>query len=347
MLFLFGTLLHPPLLEAVTGRPDAAASLRPASLSGHRIAAVRGAADPVLVPDPAACAEGALYPVPDADTWARLDGYEAVFGHARAAITIDTPDGPVQAWLYRSDTARAAAGDWSLADWAARFGASVTAAATEVLDLLRSHPPEALAPLYPQILQRGDSRARARAGHPLTGAPEGVHLHARRRPYVNFFAVEEYDIAFRRYDGALSPVAERAIFIAGDVAIVLPYDPVRDQVLLIEQFRVGAFGRGDPECWITEPVAGRIDPGESAEDAARREAAEEAGLTLTGLIPVATGYPSPGTTTEFFNIFIGLCDLSGIRTPAMAGSITRSKISAHAASPGHNSTAGWPQAPIV
>jgi nudix-type nucleoside diphosphatase (YffH/AdpP family) len=94
-----------------------------------------------------------------------------------------------------------------------------------------------------------------------------------------------------------------------DAVTVLPYDPVRDRVLLIEQFRTGPLARGDVAAWQLEAIAGRIDPGETPQDAARREAVEEAGLTLDTLIPVAGYYPSPGAISEFLYSYVALVDL--------------------------------------
>lgn len=66
---------------------------------------------------------------------------------------------------------------------------------------------------------------------------------------------------------------------------VLPYDPQRDEVVLIEQFRVGAMGRTDNP-WLVEMVAGLIDKDEQPEEVAHREAEEEAGLTFSALWPI-------------------------------------------------------------
>ena len=78
---------------------------------------------------------------------------------------------------------------------------------------------------------------------------------------------------------------------------------------MVEQFRPGAFGRGDPQPFTLEAIAGRIDLGETPQQAARREAAEEARVALQRLIPVASYYPSPGAKSEFVYSFVGLADL--------------------------------------
>lgn len=147
--------------------------------------------------------------------------------------------------------------------------------------------------------------SRARAG----GGATGVTELSRRQPYARFFAVEEYDLTFRRFDGTDSPVVERAVFLSGDAATVLPYDPVRDRVLLIEQFRAGPWAREDPECWLLEVIAGRVDPDETPADAARREAAEEAGLTLDGMELVSEYYVSPGGKSEYVFSYVAMTDL--------------------------------------
>jgi nudix-type nucleoside diphosphatase (YffH/AdpP family) len=111
------------------------------------------------------------------------------------------------------------------------------------------------------------------------------------------------------FNGGTSAELDRAIFLSGDAAIVLPYDPVRDRVLVVEQFRMGPVGRGDPHAWQIEPIAGRIDAGETGVQAALRETKEEADLDISVLEPVAELYPSPGTSTEFYYLYVGLADL--------------------------------------
>lgn len=101
------------------------------------------------------------------------------------------------------------------------------------------------------------STLRRRAG------PEDVQVQTRTEPYAGFFAVEVQDLRFRRFDGTVSAPVNRAGFVSGDAVTVMPYDPVRDRVLLIEQFRFGPHLRGDVNPWQLEVIAGRIDAGET------------------------------------------------------------------------------------
>ncbi len=103
----------------------------------------------------------------------------------------------------------------------------------------------------------------------------------------------------------------REIFERGHAVAVLPYDPVRDEVVLIEQFRVGAIDfPADP--WLVEIVAGIIDEGESAEEVAHREMAEEAGCVIEALEHVCDYLVSPGGATESTALFCGKVDAAGV-----------------------------------
>ena len=105
-------------------------------------------------------------------------------------------------------------------------------------------------------------------------------------------------------------MVSRETLVGGDAVTVLPFDPVTGNVLVIRQFRHGPFVRGDANPWCLEPVAGRIDPGESATEAAYRELEEEAGLSAIKMIEVSRYYPTPGAFSEHLTNFVALCDLS-------------------------------------
>lgn len=153
------------------------------------------------------------------------------------------------------------------------------------------------------------TRAASAAGRGLRAGSGEVTVETVETAHAGFFGLEVQRLRFRRFDGAMSEPIRREVFVAGDAVTVLPYDPLRDRVLLVEQFRAGPLGRGDPLPWSLEAIAGRIDPGEAPEDAARREAVEEAGLKLGRLEKVAEYYPTPGAMTEYIYSYIAICDL--------------------------------------
>lgn len=165
----------------------------------------------------------------------------------------------------------------------------------------------------PMILARAHSRVAARQTAPSAVrsalSSENVEVGAERATHEGYFLTRSYRLRHPIFDGGQSEDVVREVFVATDAAIVLPYDPVRDRVLLVEQFRMGSFGRGDPLPWVLEPVAGRVDPGEAPETTARRECVEEAGLDLHTLKHVSSHYCSPGCSTEVFHCYVGLCDL--------------------------------------
>jgi nudix-type nucleoside diphosphatase (YffH/AdpP family) len=134
-------------------------------------------------------------------------------------------------------------------------------------------------------------------------------LRRTEAPAGRFFRFERLEVDARRFDGQMAKGLPREVMVGADAALVLPYDEPRDRVLLVEQFRTGPARRGDPQPWILEPVAGLVDAGETPEEAGRREAQEEAGLTIDRLQPMFQGYASPGNATDHFYAFLALCDL--------------------------------------
>lgn len=135
-------------------------------------------------------------------------------------------------------------------------------------------------------------------------------LIERETVYQGYFRVDRYTLAHRRFDGSWTPSLRRELFERGHAAAVLPYDPVLDRVVLIEQFRIGAVDApGGP--WLLELVAGIIEPGEEAADVARREAHEEAGVTIDALEPVCEYLVSPGGSSERTALYVGRADLAG------------------------------------
>lgn len=130
--------------------------------------------------------------------------------------------------------------------------------------------------------------------------------------YHGFFRMEKYRLRHALFQGGWSADITRECLERGHAVAVLLYDPDQDQVVLLEQFRVGALEcPGGP--WLLEIVAGIMDdPAETAEDVARRETTEEAGGELLDLIPICRYLVSPGGTSETITLFCGRVDTSGI-----------------------------------
>jgi ADP-ribose pyrophosphatase len=129
--------------------------------------------------------------------------------------------------------------------------------------------------------------------------------------FQGYFRIDLYRFRHRLFAGGWSDEVRREVFERGHAVAVLPYDPERDAVLLIEQFRVGAVAGGMP-AWQTEVVAGIIDEGETPEDVAHREAEEEAGCKIQELVPVMRYLVSPGGTSETCQLFCGRIDSCGL-----------------------------------
>lgn len=122
--------------------------------------------------------------------------------------------------------------------------------------------------------------------------------------FDGYFKILRYRLRHNLFKGGMGPLITREVFERGQAVAVLPYDPVSDHIILIEQFRPGALGvEEDP--WLIETVAGIVEPGEAIEEVARRETREEAGLTFQDLQPIARYFVSPGGSTETVSLFIG------------------------------------------
>ena len=312
-LFFYGTLRHEALLETVLGDAGVAA-LRPAQLPGYRAYWADGHGFPFLTQEPGGQAIGLLAEGLSDDAIARLDFYEGGFGYGLHPVTVQTDHGPVaaQVWLVPDGTYDRGA-PFDLDDWARRRAALNVRAAAEVMGLYGTRSAAEVARMYPMIEMRAQSWVMGRTEQ-VPDAPGGmtradVDLIDSQTPYIDYFAVETQRLRFRKFSGDMGPEVHYGSFVATDAALVLPYDPVRDRVMLVEQFRMGPQVRGDRVPWQLEPIAGRIDADETPEQTARREALEEAGLELRGLELISRAYPSPGCSNEYFHTYLGLADL--------------------------------------
>jgi len=125
-----------------------------------------------------------------------------------------------------------------------------------------------------------------------------------------FYGYDRYRIALDGHE------FERDVLRVGRVAVILPVDAARDEVVLLRQFRLGAHlatGLGD----VVEVPAGRVERGEDVVAAAQRECVEETGVVPEKLVPMFDLWPSPGSSDEHMFFFLAAVDASNV--PERAG----------------------------
>ncbi|PWC12905.1 ADP-ribose diphosphatase [Brenneria corticis] len=142
---------------------------------------------------------------------------------------------------------------------------------------------------------------------PVTFDKDDVEIIAREKLYNGFFSLVRYRFRHRLFNGEMSEEVSREIFERGHAVVLLPYDPVRDEVVLAEQIRIAAYDTSVSP-WLLELVAGMIEPGESLEQVARREAQEEAGLAVGRCRQIVSYLASPGGTSERLTVMVGEVD---------------------------------------
>jgi ADP-ribose pyrophosphatase len=131
--------------------------------------------------------------------------------------------------------------------------------------------------------------------------PSRVEIHSRRRVFDGFFKIEEADLAYERFNGAMTPPLKRLVFERGDSVAAMVYHREENRLLFLRQFRYPTYEKGPG--WLTEVVAGMQEHGEPAEDALRREIVEELGYEVSHVERIATFYVSPGGSSERIVLF--------------------------------------------
>ena len=138
---------------------------------------------------------------------------------------------------------------------------------------------------------------------------QDVRKKEKKLVYDGHFKMYQYFCEHRLYQGDWSERVTREVFERGDAVVVLPYDPVRDRVVLIEQFRAPLIYK-DEQPWLIELVAGMIEEGESPMEVAHRELEEETGLTSQDITPIHSYFSSPGGSTEKVYLYLAKVDSS-------------------------------------
>jgi ADP-ribose pyrophosphatase len=138
-----------------------------------------------------------------------------------------------------------------------------------------------------------------------------VELLTREPLLRSYLEVDRVRFRHRLFAGGMSGEVSREVLLRGAAVVVMPYDRGRDRVVLVEQFRIGAYVNGEP-AWLLEAIAGLVEPGEQPAAVAIREAREEAGLELAQVNHALDFYPSPGALSEKAMLFWALADTEGV-----------------------------------
>lgn len=139
---------------------------------------------------------------------------------------------------------------------------------------------------------------------------KAVEILAREHCFQGFYRLDRLKLRHKLFSGEESTVITRELFVRPDAVCMLPYDPIQDKVVFVEQVRVGAIEKS-ANPWMLELVAGLIDKkDEDPQDVAYREALEEANLEITDLLPISQYYPSVGGSDEYIYLYLGRCDSS-------------------------------------
>nr|WP_254868602.1 NUDIX domain-containing protein [Phaeobacter sp. HF9A] len=312
-MFVAGALSLPNVRDAVLGHPLTPEQTSAAVLADHQLILADPAAHPALLPQVGAAVDGVLLRGLSDEDLAAIYYYQRSFSRHPVQITVRAATAMVAALTYVCPPQQDAP-PVTLQDWAQGWEDVAARMAAEIMAFHGRKPAAEIPKSLPSMRRRATSwrAARARPGDANWDLSRDVVVKAHRREYMNFFALEEMDLQHRKFDGSMSEVMNRGAILVGEAAVLLPYDIKRDAVLLIEQFRAPAFLAGDRDPWIWEPPAGLIDPGETPQQAARREAMEEAGLEVGHMELCGSLYPSSGSSGEYVHIFCGLAVFSSI-----------------------------------
>ena len=247
-LFVYGTLQSAGLMRAVAGGTSTAPFT--ASLPGYEIKPLKNNVVPYIVASADHTAEGLVFPGLTDDQCTRLNTYEGAFGYTLQTVEVSSSSGTTQVQCYLpSETYETSDGQWSFKHWQRDHEAPAILAAQELFN----HDPlpdyAALRRMWPMMESRAWAKQRAQtkpAQYRYAPSDQDMQIHKMASPTGSFFRLQGIDVSHKLFQGGYSDQLPREVFMGVDAVIVLPYDPVRDKVLLVEQFRNGPLLRHDP-----------------------------------------------------------------------------------------------------
>ena len=126
----------------------------------------------------------------------------------------------------------------------------------------------------------------------------------KKNLYSGFFNLNKYQFIHQKHDGDWTNIVEREIFSGAHVSTLLPYDPIKKEIILLQQFRAGTLSRYDND-YLYEIVAGIIGENEKPEKTAKRECLEETGCEVKKIIPIQAYFPAPASSESYYHLFLG------------------------------------------
>ena len=127
--------------------------------------------------------------------------------------------------------------------------------------------------------------------------------------YQGFFKLNKVQFKHKLFAGGWSGTVTRELLIKGAASAMVAYDPVLDNVVLVEQVRIGAYDPTSTQSpWLLELIAGMVEEGETPESVALRESEEEAGAKISHMQHCLSVWDSPGGVLERIHVFVGKVD---------------------------------------
>jgi ADP-ribose pyrophosphatase len=132
---------------------------------------------------------------------------------------------------------------------------------------------------------------------------------SRESCHQGFLRMDKLQLRHRLFAGGWSETMTRELMLRGQAVGVLLFDPDREEIVLVRQFRVGMID--EPQSpWLLEIVAGMVDVGEKLLEVAARESLEEANVSPCDLVEICSYYNSPGASNEKITLYCGRVDAS-------------------------------------
>ena len=135
-------------------------------------------------------------------------------------------------------------------------------------------------------------------------------IKTRRKRFRGFLRIDTIKLKHKLFLGGWSSEIERELLVREDAVGVLLFDPKRDEIVLVRQFRVGLVDKGDSP-WILELVAGMAEAEEQLEEVAIREVREESNVEVSDLIKICDYFNSPGVSSEKVRLYLGIVTYRG------------------------------------